>query len=52
LHAYKAVGVHALEEKHGGGRTLFERVFKTAIREEEKEKDAKEREGCERAGTG
>lgn len=51
LHAYKAVGVHALEEKHGG-RTLLERVLKTAVREEEKEKGAKEGEGCERAGTG
>lgn len=51
LHAYKAVGVHALEEKHGGGRTLLERVLKTAVGEE-KEKVAKEGEGCERAGTG
>lgn len=49
LHAYKAVGVHALEEKHG--RTLLERVLKTAVGEE-KEKVAKEGEGCERAGTG
>lgn len=51
LHAYKAVGVRALEEKHGGGRTSLERVLKTAVREEEKEKAAKEREGCERAKT-
>lgn len=52
LHAYKAVGVRALEEKHGGGRTLLERVLKTAVGEKEKEKGAKEEEGCERAGTG
>lgn len=34
------------------GPTLLERVLKTAVGEEEKEKGAKEGEGCERAGTG
>lgn len=51
LHAYKAVGVHALEEKTWRQRTSLERVLKTAVGQEEKEKGAKEGEGCERAKT-
>lgn len=42
LHAYKAVGAHALEEKHGG-RDLLERVLKMAVGGGEKEKGAEKR---------